>query len=231
MANISRQTIVELVYDLIRDNSAQPLAAEKFIEYALLDLNRDRPLINITAHTFSDAERLTQGGMQIDLPSGYDIAQDKIVDIELLYLGTQDSQNTPNYLTQYDWFIYPVSTGSSALRFNSQRASTQSIKIYWRSNYSFDTEVGSNIPLSLSQPLTLITAYHYAKAIAVKYSQARSEGGDEIRFIANKEAMFQAAKSYKEDYDRLIQQMPTIQYGIVPQNTQQARVQNYRWIS
>lgn len=225
--SISRETISEMVYDVVRDTTFN-LAAEKFIDFAILDLNRARPLINIEEHEIEAADILTNGGMMFDLPTGFDIAKDKIVNVELLDEGNYETRTYPNYIK--DFWIYNVSTGVSKLRFVSEYKIGDIFKIYWRSSYSFDTELGSNIPDSLTQPLVLSCAYHYARALAMRYAQAKAEGGDAINFISNKQAMQELADGLKKDFDILIKELPDQGPGVVPDNTPESKPSRMRQV-
>ena len=212
---LSRQTIVEQVFNLVKDTTFG-LDPAPYVNMALLKISRDRPLIKTDDHLIVSDNVLDQGGLEFDLPTGFDKGRDQIVSVELLDRDNSfRSLNPPQYVHS-QWYLYDVSTGTTKLRFVASYDAGEKFRIKYRSEYSFDTQSGSNLPDSLREPVVLYTASQYALAIATRYAQAKTDGLDFINMTENKNMFMELFKTFIGQYSELVKELPTDPAGVVP---------------
>lgn len=224
---LSRQTIVEQVFNIVKDTTFN-LDPSAYINYALLAISKDRPFIKTFDHLVVADDVLDQGGLQFSLPTGFDTGRDMIKSVELLDRTRNYASLNPPNIIENDHFLYDTETGVTKLRFISNWDEGEKLRIKYQSEYSFDTESGSNVPDSLREPIVLYTAAQYALAIAIKYGQAKTDGLDFINMTENKTTFMELYKNLKEQYENLVKAMPISQDGVVPRSGAEAAIKSGR---
>lgn len=215
---ITRREIASLVRDLFWDTVFET-PIEPYLDFGIDRLNIDRPRINVTDYTVVSGD-VDNDGTVFALPTGFDIARDRIMSIE--DLGTDNDREIPAVFIP-DWMLYQIDTDTVKIQILSTYEAGRIFRIKWRSSYTY-SDSSSNIPDSLARPIALITTYYYIKAVATKLAQARREGGDEIGFTAQMSNLRELAESYLEEYKIFIKEVQPSPIGVVPDGIHESRI-------
>lgn len=215
---LSRSEISNLVLELFKDNILGT-NVEPFIDFGIDRLNLDRPHINVTDYTVQAGDLPERGGTVFAVPTGFDLARDRIACIE--DLNTDGVRSIPA-LYIFDFELYQTTTDVVKIQVLQTLQAGRKLRISWRSRYTFE-DGESNVPDSLARPLTLITAYYYIMAVVARLAQNKKEGGDEIAAITQMTNVRQLGEIYMQEYQALVKELAPSPAGVTPTNIPASR--------